>query len=166
MWIVAKLKKNEIKIFKKNLLEKLDKNIIFYHPKIQYTQYSKRKTIRLEKFVLDNYIFCYHDHFNDLSFVNELRFIKGLDYFLNGSHQDQKEIVKFIRYCKNFENKNGYLTQSFFKTISTKKAKFISGPFTNMIFEILKKQKNKLKIVVGNVVTTISDNSNYLYRPV
>ena len=27
----------------------------------------------------------------------------------------------------------------------TKKAKFVSGPFTNMIFEILEKQKNKLK---------------------
>jgi len=48
----------------------------------------------------------------------------------------------------------------------TKKAKFISGPFTNIMFEILKKQKNNLKIIVGNVVTTISDNSNYLYCPV
>ena len=48
----------------------------------------------------------------------------------------------------------------------TKKAKFISGPFKNMMFEILTKQKNNLKIIVGNVVTTISDSSNYLYRPV
>ena len=46
----------------------------------------------------------------------------------------------------------------------TKKAKFISGPFANMIFEILKKQKNKLKILVGNIVTTIPNKKNYLYR--
>ena len=46
-----------------------------------------------------------------------------------------------------------------------KKAKFLSGPFTNMVFEIIEKQKNKLKILVGNVVTTISDKNNYIYRP-
>ena len=48
----------------------------------------------------------------------------------------------------------------------TKKAEFISGPFSNMIFEIIERQKNKLKILVGNIVTTISDNKNYLYRPI
>ena len=69
--------------------------------------------------------------------MNSLKFLKGLKYFLDGSHQNQNEIVKFINYCKSFENKKGYLTQSFFKNIITKKAKFISGPFTNMIFEIL-----------------------------
>jgi hypothetical protein len=47
-----------------------------------------------------------------------------------------------------------------------KKAKFISGPFTNMVFEIVEKQKNRLKILVGNVVTTISNKNKYLYRPV
>ena len=47
-----------------------------------------------------------------------------------------------------------------------KKAKFISGPLTNMFFEIIEKQKNKLKILVGSVVTTVSDNNNYLYLPV
>ena len=34
------------------------------------------------------------------------------------------------------------------------------------MFEILEKQKNKLKILIGNVVTTISDKKNYLYRPI
>ena len=35
-----------------------------------------------------------------------------------------------------------------------------------MMFEIIEKQKNKMKIIVDNVVMTISDNNNYLYRPV
>jgi len=35
-----------------------------------------------------------------------------------------------------------------------------------MIFEIIEKQNNKLKILVGNIITTISDKKNYLYRPI
>ena len=35
-----------------------------------------------------------------------------------------------------------------------------------MVFEIIEKQKKGLKILVGNVVTTISDKNKYLYRPV
>ena len=74
--------------------------------------------------------------------------------------------LKFIDYCKTFENKEGYLTQSFFQTIVTNKAKFISGPFTNMVFEIIERQKNKLKILIGSIVTTIPNKANYLYRPI
>jgi hypothetical protein len=34
-----------------------------------------------------------------------------------------------------------------------------------MMFEIIAKQKNKLKIAVDNIVMTVSDNK-YLYRPI
>ena len=166
MWVVAKIKKKEVKIFKKNMIEKSGKDTQFYCPKIEYQQYLRKKIKKLEKLALGNYIFCYHKNFNNSIFLNKLRFIKGLEYFLNGHYQNQNEMVEFIKYCKCSENSKGYLTQAFFKNITTKKAKFISGPFANMMFEILKKQKNKLKIIVGNVVMTISDNSNYLYRPV
>ena len=138
----------------------------FIVQKLNTSNILKKKIRKLEKLALGNYIFCYHKNFNNSIFVNKLRFIKGLEYFLNGHYQNQNEMVEFIKYCKCSENSKGYLTQAFFKTITTKKAKFISGPFANMMFEILKKQKNKLKIIVGNVVTTISDNSDYLYRPV
>ena len=72
---------------------------------------------------------------------------------------------------RNASNLGGILGKSIgplfrSKNIIKKKAKFISGPFTNMMFEILEKQKSKLKIIVGNIVTTISDNTNYLYRSV
>ena len=166
MWVVAKIKAKEVKIFKKNLIEKLGKDIQFYCPKIEYHQYFGNRFKRLEKFVLENYIFCYHTDFNNSIFVNKLKFIKGLEYFLNGYYQNQNEIIEFIKYCRRSENNKGYLTQAFFKTIIKKEAKFISGPFTNMMFEILEKQKNKLKIIVGNIVTTISDNTNYLYRSI
>ena len=166
MWVVAKIKKKEIKTFKEDLIKETGKDIRFYCPKIEYHQYFRNKVKRLEKLALENYIFCYHTYFSNSIFINKLRFIKGLEYFLNGYYQDQNEIIKFIKYCKSSENNKGCLTQAFFKTLITRKAKFISGPFTNMMFEVLEKQKNKLKIVIGNVVMTISDNSNYLYRPV
>ena len=83
-----------------------------------------------------------------------------------GYRENQDEIIKFIEFCKSFENKDGYIMPAFFKTMIAKKAKFISGPFTNMIFEILERQKNKLKILMGNIVTTISDKKNYLYYPI
>ena len=166
MWVVAKIKAKEVKIFKKNMIEKLGEDINFYCPKIEYQQYFKKKIKKIEKLALGNYIFCYHRNFNNSIFLDKLKFTKGLEYFLNGHYQNQNEMTEFISYCKCSENNKGYLTQAFFKTITTKKAKFISGPFANMMFEILKKQKNKLKIIVGNVVTTISDNSGYLYRPV
>jgi hypothetical protein len=166
MWVVAKIKKKEIKIFKKNLIEKIGKDIQFYCPKIIYKKYFGDKVKKIEKFILENYIFCYHAKFKKASTISEIKYLKGLIYFLNGSDQNQKELIKFIEYCKSFENKDGYLTPLFFKTMVTKKAKFLSGPFTNMMFEILERQKNKLKILVGNIVTTISNDNNYLYCPI
>ena len=166
MWVVAKIKARNLNTFKKDLTEKIGTDIKFYNPKIEYHKYYANKVKRFERFILANYIFCYHEKFKKSNTINEVRFLKGLEYFLEGYNQNQNEIVKFINHCKSFENKNGYLTQSFFKTMIIKKAKFIAGPFTNIIFEILEKQKNKLKILIGNIVTTISDKNNYLYRPI
>ena len=166
MWVVAKIKIQELNIFKKKLIEKLGKETQFYHPKIEYHKYLGHKVKRFEKLVLENYIFCHSKKFEKASFINEVRFLKGLVYFLRGNNYNQNEIEKFIAYCKGFENEKGYITQAFFKTIIIKKAKFISGPFTNMIFEVIERQKDKLKILVGNIVTTISDKTNYLYRPI
>ena len=142
MWLVAKIKKREIETFKKDLIKKSGNNTEFYCPKFEYYKYFRKKVKRIEKFALENYIFCYHKNFADHTFIRKLKFIKGLEYFLNGYYQNQNEIIKFIQYCKSFENNKGYLTQAFFKTIIKKEAKFISGPFTNMMFEILEKQKS------------------------
>ena len=166
MWIVAKVKIKKLNTFKKDLTEKIGNDIKFYYPRIEYHKYNGDKVKRFEKYILESYIFCYHEKFKKTNFINEIKFLKGLKYFLEGYNYNQNNIIKFIEYCKAFENEKGYLTQFFFKTIITKKAKFISGPFTNMIFEILEKQKNKLKILIGNIVTTIPNKTNYLYRPI
>ena len=143
-----------------------DNNIKFYYPKIKYDRHEGNNIKKFEKLILEDYIFCYHKKFQRSNFINEIKFLKGLKYFLDGYNQNQSQILKFIEYCQSFENDKGYLMQSFFKMIITKKAKFISGPFTDMIFEIIEKQKNKLKILVGNVVTTVSDKNKYLYCPI
>lgn len=166
MWAVAKIKIKNLNTFKKDLIEKIGNGIKFYHPKFEYHRNFGNKVKRFEKLVMENYIFCYHEKFKKTNFVNQIRYLKGLEYFLDGYNQNQNNIIKFIEHCKTSENEKGCLTQSFFQTIVTKKAKFISGPFTNMIFEILEKQKNKLKIIVGNVITTIPNKANYIYRPV
>jgi len=166
MWIVAKIKLKNLKTFKKSLSEKIGNDVKFYQPKVEYHKYFGDKVKRYEKFILENYIFCYHEKFKKSNSINEHRFIKGLEYFLDGHNQNQTQILNFIENCKLFEDQKGYLTQSFFIAMVTKKAKFISGPFTNMIFEILEKQKNKLKILVGNIITTIPNKTNYLYRPI
>ena len=166
MWVVAKIKMKNLNVFKKDLVKKVGNDIEFYQPKIEYHRYFGDKVKRFEKLILENYIFCYHKRFQKSSFVNQVKFLKGLEYFLHGYNLNQDNIIKFIKYCKSFENEKGYLTQSFFKTIIAKKAQFISGPFTNMIFEILEKQKNKLKILVSNIVMTIPNSTNYLYRPI
>ena len=166
MWVVAKIKNMEIKIFKEGLTKKIGKDIQFYCPKIKYQKYFNGRVKKIEKFILADYIFCHHTKFKKDSTISEIKYLKGLIYFLNGSNQNQGSLIKFIEYCKSFENEEGYLTQSFFKTIIAKKAQFISGPFTNMIFEILEKQKNKLKILVSNIVMTIPNSTNYLYRPI
>ena len=166
MWVVAKIKIKNLNTFKKDVAKKVGSDTKFYQPKFEYHKFFGSKVKKLEKFILENYIFCYNEKFKKINYINEVRYLKGLEYFLEGYNQNQKQILKFIEYCKFFENEKGYITQSFFQNIVTKKAKFVSGPFTNMIFEILEKQKNKIKILVGNIVTTIPNKANYLYRPI
>ena len=166
MWVIAKIKSSEKTIFKKELKKKIDNNIIFYDPKIKLDKLIKNKIHKYSKSLLENYIFCYHEKFKKSNYTSEIRFLRGLEYFLEGYIQNQNQILKFIEYCKSYENEKGFLTQSFFKNMVIKKAKFISGPFTNIIFEILEKQKNKLKILIGDIVTTISSKKNYLYHPI
>ena len=165
MWIVAKVKFREINIFKKDLTEKVGSKVNFYSPTVECQQIKKNKIRKYEKQILENYVFCYHEKFSLRSFITQLKFAKGLVCFLNGYNFNQKEITNFIDYCRSFENKDGYLTPAFFNTTLTQKAKFISGPFTNMIFQILERKKNKIKILLGNIVTTVSNNTKYLYRP-
>ena len=166
MWAVVKYKSHELNILKDDFTKILGELPKFYCPKIKYQKYIKQKLKTCEKFILENYLICYHPKFSDISVINQLKYCKGLCYFLNGFQKNQKDIIQFINHCNKHESSDGYLKQDFFEFNNFKRAKFISGPFTNMIFEIISNQKTELKILIDGLRTTISKKSNYLYRPI
>ena len=61
--------------------------------------------------------------------------------------------------------KKGISLRSLFEIIETEKYKFLSGPFRNEIFKILKIQKNKINILIGNFKTYIK-TEDYLFQPI
>ncbi len=166
MWIVAKIKSKEINSFMSNLREKTCKKLQFYNPKILLEKEKCNKSKNYEKPVIDGYIFCFHPIFSSKDIINNLRNLKGLNYFLtNYNILDQKNILSFINYCKKFENEKGFLSPNFFDCILKDRGKFISGPFKNLVFDIIKKNKKNLRIKIGNFATTVKRNS-YLFRPI
>jgi len=151
---------------KDNFTKVLGEAVEFYNPKFKYQKYVKKNLKTYEKSILEGYIICKHSRFSDCSIISKLRNARGLKYFLNGNFQNQKEIDEFVKKCKTHEDEEGYLKQDFFEANIQTRAKFISGLFTNMIFDILSKQNNKLKIRVGNIITTINTKTGYQYRTI
>ena len=70
MWIVAKIKTNELSQFKEKLSSNF-RDTKYYYPKIKQI----KNKIKNEKNILGNYIFCYHNSFIDnnkvLCYYNE-----------------------------------------------------------------------------------------------
>jgi len=165
MWTIIKLDRKKISFLIKDFQEKLGKDFIIYSPKLLIEKHRKNKIVNSEVSLLGNYIFFYHKKLNNPLMLNSLRFSRGLKYFLEGFLSSQKEIENFIKKCKEFENKNGYITQNIFEIFEDKKYKFLSGPFTNQIFKILEMQKNKISILIGNLETRIN-KKQFLFHPV
>lgn len=165
MWIVANIKPKEINVFKEEFKKKLGSEVKFYYPKILYKKYLNNTFVNREKPILDNYLFCLSSLFSDKKNLNDLKYCKGLNYFLNNFSLDQKDILRFIKNCKDFEDEKGFLLPSFLNNILQKKGQFTSGPFNNLIFEIIEKHKKNLKIKIGNFITTVNCNK-YLFKPI
>jgi len=164
MWVVLKYKPKEFEILKDSFFKILGEMPEFYNPKYKYERYINNKLKTFEKSILNNYLICKHNKFKDPKIVNILKNSRGLIYFLSGCEFNQKKLEEFIKFCRLNEDANGFLTQSFFKIIKKTKAKFISGPFTQMIFDIIEDREGKLKVLLNNVNMTISKSSkNLLY---
>ena len=121
------------------------------------------KLVEKEHDLVGDYIFCFHKNFDQIQTLRRIQFSRGLKYFLENSIYNQNQIQSFIDNCKENE-KEGFISQTFFSKIINRKAIFISGPFTNMIFKIVSEHKNKLKIIIGDLKTTINKNAGYLYQ--
>ena len=79
MWIVAKYNNGQSQTLKENLSKILGSEIEFYQPKIMI-ELRKKKFF---KNILGNYVFCKHSRFSEDKILNNLKFIKGLSYFLS-----------------------------------------------------------------------------------
>ena len=86
MWIVAKYKPKEFEFLKESFFKILGEMPEFYNPKIKYEMYIKNKLKVFEKNILDNYVICKHEKFNDRTLINVLKNSRGLSYFLNGAY--------------------------------------------------------------------------------
>ena len=158
MWTIIKFDKKKLASLKNDLKLKLGEDLNIYIPKIFIKKYRKNKFVSREFDLLGDYLFCFHEKFKDQQTINNLKFTKGLKYFLNGFILSQNEIRKFIEKCKKSEDKNGYLSQNFFELYINSNYKFYSGPFAETIFKIIDLQKNKINILLGDIKTTINKN--------
>ena len=166
MWIVFKYNRREFSLLKQDFRKILGDLPLIFQPKFKYQKLVKKKLKFLEKDVLDDYLICYHEKFQDINILTILKNSKGLKYFLADSKTNQREIISFIDYCKKNQNLDGYIKQSFFEFQNMKRGMFLSGPFVNMIFSVIENQRNKFKVLIGKATMTITKNSNYLFRPV
>ncbi len=164
MWAVIKFDKKKINAFTTDLKAKLGQDLEIYIPKFNIQNFKNKKLISKELNLLGDYLFCFHKKLESKDTLNFIQFTRGLKYSLNGHKESQKEIAEFIFKCKNSENKDGFLSRDFLDLCINKKYKFSSGPFTNKIFEIINLQKNRIKIMMGNLSTTIK-KKEFFFTP-
>lgn len=159
MWVIAKYDKRKKDFFKNNLRKKLGYGIKFYEPKIFIESYKHNKLIGKEFDLLGDYIFFSHEKLNNINYVNQIKYTKGLKYLLEGFYLFQSQINLFISNCKKHENDKGYVTDNFFNIDLNHEYKIISGAFTQQIFKIISLQKNKIYGLLGNFKTTFNRKS-------
>ncbi len=167
MWTVVKYKFNEINLLKDNLRNLFGEEPVYFQPKVKIQKFVNNKLKTFEKPILENYLIFYHSKINESFFFNKLRYLRGLSKILSLSKIDQKDIKDFINKCKKFENSDGFLLQEFFNNEIFSEARFISGPFSNLIFKIVSKKKKELNLLIGNIRASIKrKNTDCLYRSV
>lgn len=155
MWVIAKYDKKKSNFFLQDLRKKLKDKVEIYNPKIKIEKFYKKKLISKEFNILGDYIFCFNPKFENQNILNDLKFTKGLKYFLKGFCKSQNEIKEFIHKCKKSELESGFISADFFDIEINKKYKFNNGPLLNLIFQVLEVQKTKFKILIGDKITTI-----------
>ena len=165
MWTVLKFNKKYYNLLKNELKEKIGKDLVFYYPKAVYQSYKKNKITSKEINLLGDYLICFHKKFENRNTIREYKNTRGLQYFLKDYLSYQGEIKDFIEKCKNLENQQGYVSHKIFDLKKNYSYKFFSGPFLNMVFKIIEVQKNKIKILVGNIETIVK-KEEHCFKPI
>ena len=163
MWIIIKFKQNQFYTLKQEFKKKLEIEPNFFFPKLKLQKIKKNKLISYVSPLLGDYIFCFHPKFSNENILRNVNYLKGVKFLLNGFRNYQKDIPNFINRCRSSEDENGYIKQTFFNFVAIDKIKFLSGPFTNIIFKIMKRQKDSMKVSDGNVNISFSAE-RYLFE--
>ena len=165
MWAILKIDENYLNLFKNDFKKVIGSEIEIYSPKYLIQNFSKNKLKFKEIKLLGNYFFCFHKRFKNSNFFNHIKYIKGFNSSVPGYIETQKEIIEFVSNCKKFENKEGFIKNNFFNLNLNRIYKFRSGIFTNKIFEIMKFQKNKIDLMIGDLKVNVK-KVNFLAQPV
>lgn len=165
MWAVIKFDKKKIHFLKEDLKYKLGSDYIIYRPKSIIQIYKNNKLINKDVYLLNDYLFCFHKKFKKENILIELKFLRGLKYFINGFKEYQSDLKNFINKCKKLENENGYITDNLFELNVNTNYKFLSGPFVEEIFNIVSIKKNNLNILLGQIKTKIN-KKDFLFKPI
>jgi hypothetical protein len=165
MWTVVKIDKKKLQLLKEDFKKYLGNSSEFYIPKMVIQKFVKNKLYQKEIEILGDYVFCYNINLTNKNTIDNLKFSRGLKYFLSGAHEFQKDINEFIQHCKSSENDKGFIIENLFEIKINSTYKFMTGPFVEKIFQIINYQKGKLRILIGNLHTTI-EPKEHLFRPV
>tara|TARA_B100001059_G_C17654626_1_gene486277 strand:- start:180 stop:677 length:498 start_codon:yes stop_codon:yes gene_type:complete len=164
MWVILKSKKNSLNFLKRELKNKFKKNSEIYSPKMLIENFRNKKLVRREVNIMGDYIFCFNSSFSDKHTLSQVKYVKGVNYFLDGCQSAQKEIEYFVKKFKSCEDEKGYINQNFLNAQINKYYKFLNGPFTQKIFKIIEIHRDKIQILVGNIQTSI-DKRKFLFSP-
>ena len=165
MWIIIKFRPNQFDTLKQEFKKRLKIEPNFFFPKLKFQKIKKNKLVSYISPLLGDYVFCYHHKFNNENILRNINYLRGLKFFLNGFSNYQKDLLNFIRRCKKHEDENGFIKQTFFNFVAIEKIKFLSGPFTNVIFKIMKQQKDNMKVSDGKINISFS-TKRYLFEAV
>ena len=164
MWIVFKIDRKKINFFRNEINSKAGSKTLIYSPKMLINYFLKNKLASKEFPLLGDYIFCYNKNFSNKFISETLRYTKGCKLILKGFSNCQNEIEKFINNCKKFENEKGYISENFFQLKDKFHYKFCTGPFASQVFKILKMEKYKLDVILGNLKISLNQKK-FLFKP-
>ncbi len=161
MWVVLRYKQSEIGNLKNDLISRI-KDVVFYNPKIKLNYFLNNKRNLKTKNLLEGYLFCQSKVFESIESKNIIKNLKGMQYILSGSKKDQRDIENFISICKQHEDDQGFIKQSFFDIKNKTKCYFLSGPFAKIVFDIIEETKKIIKVRFKNIDLIVPKNSSNL----
>tara|TARA_Y100000741_G_scaffold295498_1_gene236096 strand:+ start:55 stop:552 length:498 start_codon:yes stop_codon:yes gene_type:complete len=165
MWAILKIDNNYKNLFKNDFKKSIGSEIELYSPKYLIQNFKRNKLKFKEINLLGNYVFCFHKNFKSTNIFNQIKYFKGFNSIVPGYIETQKEIIQFINNCKKSENSSGYVQNNFFDLNIENNYKLKTGVFTNKVFEILKFNKNKIEIMIGNLKVS-AKKKDLLAQPV